>query len=484
MRLFVQLMIESIAVSLLGGFFGLLLAYAGTRAFVSLIPDTLPNPTLGLDHVTIDYRVLAFAFVMSLLSAFIFGSVPAIHAIRGDVGSLLGQGARASGTRASQRLLQGLAGLEVALGLILLTGAGLMIRSFTALQHVSPGFDLTDRLLLRVAMPRFKMAAMRQPQQRAYYTELLKRIERAPGVSSVGLISNLPLDGASVTMPFSIEGVPTPSTGGYPETQLYSVSPGYFASMGIPLMHGRVFSDRDNADSANPVIVVSESFAERCWPKDNPIGKRLKSVPATGPWFMVIGVVGDVRHDDVAVEPTIALYMPYLQHIDLLPTLSLVVHTAIDPLAAAGSVRREIAAFDRDQPVSRVTTTSRLVADATWRPRFSTLLLPVFGILALALAAIGLYGVTAYSVAQRTREIGIRMALGAAPSKILRLILVQGLRPVLVGLAVGLAASAAAARWLSGLLYGVEPNDSTTFCLVTIILISVSFLACICRVEP
>jgi putative ABC transport system permease protein len=166
-RLFGQLMTESIAVSLLGGFFGLLLAYAGTRAFVSLIPDSLPNPTLGLDHVAIDYRVLAFAFGMSLLSAFTFGSIPAANAIRSDVSSLLGQGPRASGTRAYQRLLHGLAGLEVALGLILLAGAGLMIRSFTALQHVPPGFDLTDRLLLRVPLPRFKMAAMRQPQQRA-----------------------------------------------------------------------------------------------------------------------------------------------------------------------------------------------------------------------------------------------------------------------------------------------------------------------------
>ncbi len=470
-----QLLVESLLLASAGGLLGVLGALWGVQALAKLLPETLSK----LQTVNVDARVLLFTFGVSLLTALIFGGLPALLAARAKPGQTLSDVARdVAGGTSGRYVRRVLVVSEVALAVVLLVGAGLLIRTFQLLRQVNTGFSTENMLTMRMVLPMPKYA--KPEARRAFYDETLQRVKALPGVESAGMISFLPLSFNGMNFSFSVEGQASPGDMKLPFALYRVVSPDYFQAMGIPLQRGRFFDAHDSPDSP-PVIVISRQLGERYWPGEDPTGKRLKIGPldSPNPWLTVVGVVSDVRQAGLYGDPRMDIYAPYAQdRRAFIAPRDLVLRTKGDAASVAAAVRQAVWSVDKDQPVSHVRMMDEVFAAAISQERFQALLLGLFAALALVLACVGLYGVISYAVAQRTHEIGVRMALGAQPVDVLRLVLRQGMALTFAGLVVGIGVGLLATRVLTEMLYGVTPRDPLTFVGVPALLLLVAFLAC------
>jgi putative ABC transport system permease protein len=472
-RVMRQLLTESLLLAILGCALGLLLAAWGIRALVAISPADLVN----LQGVGLNFKVLALTVAVSLLTGLLFGLAPAFEATRLNLGDALKEGGKgAAGHSArSSRLRGALVIAEVALALVLLAGAGLLIKSFLRLQGIDPGFKQENVLTMVMRLPGAKYTE--DQQMVAFYRKAGERLRALPGVLDAGMVNYLPLyGGLGARTSFTIEGRPAPPDGEGPATDVRVTDATYFRAMGIPLLRGRNFTDSEIAE-ARHVVLISEAMAKQHFPGEDPIGKRITVPMSAEPVpTEIVGIVGDVRYESLVDEayPTVYMPIPELTY----PFMTLVFRTGGDSLHIAPAVRKALLEIDPDQPVSDVRTMDEVMATTVGRARFNTLLLGLFAGLATLLAAIGIFGVMNYSVTLRTREIGLRMALGAQPREVLRLILKQGLLLTAIGIAVGLAGALALTRVMSGLLFGVGSTDPATFAAIALLLTLVSLIAC------
>jgi putative ABC transport system permease protein len=463
-RLIRQLLTESVLLGVAGGTAGLVLALWATRALSVLSAAGMPRA----DAVSIDLPVLTFGLALSLGTGLLFGAVPAWQLSGGGVHDTLKEGARGqAGSRSGRRIRDALVGAEMALSIVLLVAAGLLLRSFVALHQVDVGFARGEVLTMQVAVP---TASYGEEQQISFHEQLIRRVRAVPGVRAAGAINILPLSGNYDGRGVQIEDRPMPA-GQAPSVQSRSVTPGYFDAMGIPLVNGRGFDTRDT-QAAPLVVIVSEAMARRYWPGEDPIGKRVtfnSGIPENeqqevgGPGSReVIGVVGDVKHLGLDEATTPFFYTPHAQQPSY-HTMTLIVRGAVPPAALASSVRHEVAEMDRQVPVSDVRTLDAVLAQVTTAPRLRTILVGSFAALAVLLSLVGVYGVVGYVVSQRTREIGVRLALGARTSEVLGMLIRQGMVPVVIGLAAGLTGAVMTTRLLTGMLFGVTATDAGTY---------------------
>jgi putative ABC transport system permease protein len=477
LRLVRQFLTESVLLSVTGGAVGLLLALWGTGLLKTFIPENVSQ----VRSLSVDARVLGFTLLVSLLTGLIFGLAPAVQASRFNLNETLKEGGRdsAQGSRGN-RVRALLVVAEVAVSLVLLVGAGLLVNSFLRLRGVDPGFTKDNLLTLSVVLPRQKYPDYQR--RAAFYDEMVRRVEALPGVKAAAVTNWIPLvfQGDSIT--FSVEGRPDPAPGQgkRPAVVTRAVHPHYFRTMNIQLTQGRALDERDRADTPN-VAVISETMARKSWPGEDPVGKRFTpgELTSTNPddWITVVGVVRDVRQIELGAEPKAQMYVPYAQGWSSFAPRYLVVSTSTEPMSLAAAVRGAVWSIDRDQPVSDVRTMEEVLSASLARQRFSTLLLGLFAAVALLLAAVGIYGVMSYSVAQRTHEIGVRMALGAQRGDVLRLAVGQGLKLILCGVGVGLAAAFALTRVMESLLFGVSATDPATFAAISLVLVGAGLLA-------
>ncbi|HEV3469192.1 MAG TPA: ABC transporter permease [Pyrinomonadaceae bacterium] len=472
-RIMRQLLTESLLLAVLGGGLGLLLAMWGTDLLVSLAPADIPRTA----EVGLDARVLLFTLGVTALTGVVFGLAPAWQASKADLNETLKEGGRGSTEGTKGRLRGALVVAEVAVSLVLLVCAGLLGQSFLKLLSVEPGFEA--RGVLTADVVTLGKSFPERSQQAAFFSEVLARVAAVPGVEAVGAVNPLPLGGNFNTYSFRIEGRPAPAPGEAPVSDFRTAAPGYFRAMGIPVLRGRAFDERDTEKSP-PVMLVNEALARKYFPGEDPLGKRITTgdsgsgnPPLTRE---VVGVVGDVRHAGLEEETTPESYVSYLQR--PVSVMTVVARAAGgDAEALAASVRGAIREVNREQPVYNVRTMEQLLAESVARRRFNMTLLAVFAGLALALAAVGLYGVMSYTVTQRTHEIGIRVALGAQAADVVRLVVGQGMALALAGVAVGLFGAFALTRLMASLLYGVSATDATVYAAVALLLSSVAFLA-------
>lgn len=468
-RLVRQLLTESVVLAMCGGVTGILLARWGLDALLSLAPTSLPRIT----EIHLDSGVLVFSLALSVMTGLAFGIAPALLAARTDMNEALKQGTRGStegGIRG--RLRSALVVVEVVLALVLLGGAGLLARSFIQLAHVDPGFNPENATLLRVSLPQRKYA---QPeQQTAFANALLERVKTLPGVQAVGLTHSMPLVGDYV-LSFNIEGRPAIDPSDLPSTNYYAVTPDYFRAMGIRLVRGRIFTPQDDA-KAPRVVIVNETMARQFFPNEDPIGKRINITNGPDTWREIVGIVGDIKQYGVDKATSAQSYEPFAQ----VPftSLNVVIRTNGSPAAVLGSLRPAVYAVDKDQPVGTIRPLEEIMAESIARQRFAMLLLTVFSTVALVIAAVGIYGVMAYNVVQRTGEFGIRMALGAQQRDVLRLVLTQGGKLIGLGLVIGLVATLAASYAMRSILFNTSASDPVTLSAITVVLGAVAFVAC------
>jgi putative ABC transport system permease protein len=471
-RLTQQLLVESVLLSLLGGIVGLGLAYAGLHVLTQFIPGDLAQA----DSIAIDAKVLAFTLGIAIVTGLAFGLAPASQASNFDLNETLKEGSRDSsaGVR-GKRLRSAMVVAEVAVSFILLIGAGLLINSFIHLRNLDPGFRADHLLVMNLDLSDVRYPD--NPRRVAFFDEVVRRVQALPGVRSVAVAGNLPLVYHGDSMTIGVEGIADPPPDQMPDVIFRTVGPNYFNTMGIALVRGRDFNDNDTLDTAL-AVVVSEKTAQRFWPNEDPLGKRLKpgGTMSQSPWRTVIGVVKDVRQNDFIAQPKMQMYFDFRQTKSLVAN-ALVVRTALEPLSIATSVRNAIWSVDKDQAISNIDAMENIVAGAVARQRFSMLLLAIFAGLALVLAAVGIYGVMSYSVAQQTREIGIRMALGAQRTDVLKMTIKQGLKLVGLGLIIGLGAAFVLTRVMATLLFGISATDPLTFLTISFVLFLVAMLA-------
>ena len=472
LRVLRQLLTESVLLALCGGFCGLLLALWGIDALSAFVPENIPRA----GEIGVDGRMLAFTLVISLLTGVIFGLAPALQASKSDVNESLKEGARGASTGLRRNRFRSLLVVaEVALALMLLVGAGLLIRSFMRLQQVNPGLDPRDVVTMGIVLPFIAPSNYEKPeQQAAFFDRLLERTATLPGVQAAAIVSGLPLSGANENSNFSIEGRTVPSGGQNPQADYTMVSRDYFRAMSIPLMRGRVFTGQETKESP-AVAIISQRMAERYWPGEDPIGKRLTLSFEKSP-REIVGIVGDVKQASLNAETMPGVYLPFQQF--PYPGMTMVIRTQSDMASITSAVRRELQAIDGNVPISEVKSMEQVISASVAQRRFSMMLLGLFALVALLLSAVGIYGVMAYSVSERSHEIGIRIALGARSRDILRMVLGQGMILTLIGLAVGLAGALALTRLMSSLIYGVSATDPLTFAGVSLALGSVALLAC------
>jgi predicted permease len=473
LRLLRQLFTESVLLATAGGAAGVLLAVWGVDILLALSPENIPR----LDQVRVDGRVLGFAALGTFLSCLVFGLVPALYSVNPDLdGPLKGGGRGSAEVPGRRRLREVLVVLEFALALPLLVGAGLMINSFMRLQQVKPGFDAEHLLTMRIPLP-----AQRYPeveQAISFNEEMVRRIQTLPGVQSASVTSNLPLDNSMDTNNIDFESRPTPPGKSLDVAENMLVGPDYFRTLGIPLLKGRYLSEQDRGDTT-PVMVVSEAMARRYFPDGDATGQRLKTGGCTEcDWTTIVGVVGDVKDQGLGADVAPAMYLPFVQDPYNIRMMNLVLRAEGDPASLVAAVRREVNAIDPDLALADIKTMDQLMSASLGQSRYRGVLLGIFASVALTLAAVGIYGVIAYAVSQRTHEIGIRIALGASKRDIFRLVVGHGMILSIVGVAIGVAASLALTHLLSSLLYGVSSTDPATFTSVVMLLLTVALLAC------
>jgi len=493
-RVIAQFLTENILLSGLGAAAGLLLAAGGTRLLVALSPADIPR----LDAIHADARVLLFLLGMTLLTSLVFGLAPALRAASADLSGSLKEGGRTGSEGIERnRLRSVLVASEFALAFVLLTGAGLTIRSFIALQTVDPGFDPKGVLSLEVSVAGTSEAAA--GSREIFYRRMLENVRALPGVVSAGIINHVPLTGDMWGRSFVIEGRPAPRPGEKPNAVYRVIMPGYFETMRLALRAGRDVSFTDD-EHAPGVVIINERAAKSYWPGQNPIGKRisLRSNPDGSPaWLSVIGIAANARQTDWAAPvPFPEIYTALMQTREYLSSrgpfsyVTLVLRTNADPAPLTSAVKQTIWSFDRNLPISAVITMKKAVANATAQPRFEMFLLGIFACVSLILAVSGIYGVMSYAVARRVREIGIRMSLGASRAEVLGMIVRQGMRQALTGGTIGIACALLLARFLKGMLYSVHPADPVTFLLVAFVLFAAALCASLIparkatRIEP
>jgi putative ABC transport system permease protein len=467
LRIVRQMITESLLLAIFGGAFGALLAVAGVKLLVSLGEDNIPRTA----NVKIDATVLAFTLIISLATGLLFGLAPAIRAMKENLVDALKDGIRGgSEATVKNRTRSLLVVFESAIAVMLLIAAGLLIRSLVALQNVDPGFDPNNVLTLRVDLSRQKYNTPEKAS--TFFEQLETRVAGLPGVEAVGLITDLPLSGEARDMPYRVEGRPATSDTAFVDFR--RVNKNYFSAMRIPLRRGRNFTEQEVRQS-DQAIVVSQAFVDSVFPNEEALGKRLiiwsgiRDEP-----YEIIAIVGDTRYQSLQGEPSATMYVPTREFL----FVNLVIRTQGDPLSLVGGVRKEVNALDPDQPIAAIRPMTEWVAMSAAGARYRTTLLGLFALLAMILAATGIYGVMSYSVAQRTQEIGVRMALGARPLDVLKLVVRQGMMLALIGAIVGLAGALALTRVMSSLLFGVTERDPITFVAVAALLIVVAFISC------
>ena len=473
-----QLLTESTLLGLAGGAAGLFVAFWGVDSIVALAPGNLPR----MDQVHLDGRVLVFTLGISLVTGILFGMAPALQLPKLSIHEVVKDGGRGSTGSRRRWLRQFLVVGEIAIALVLLIGAGLLINSFWRLLRTDRGFDERNVLTVNLMLSRYSTPE----QQINFLRTVLERVAQAPGARAVGLTSALPLRGGAST-DFVIEGR-TYELGDEPSADIRTIDPNYFRAMGIPIRAGRVFADSDSADSPK-VMVINESMARRFWPNEDPIGKRVTmkdwGPPLTGE---IVGIAGDVKPDTLDADPRPTIYWPYTQFPIIFNTL--VIRGVGNPLSLVAAVKNQIWSVDPVQPIANIDTMEQVLASSVATRRFNMILISLFAATALALASVGVYGVISYTVSQRTHEIGIRMALGAKSSDVMKLVVAQGVALTMSGVVVGVGASLGLTRLMSTLLFGVGPTDIPTFSSVAVLLTVVSLAACIIparratRVDP
>jgi putative ABC transport system permease protein len=472
-RLVRQLLTESVLLSLIGGAVGLLLARWGVDLFLAFKPANLPR----LSEIGIDLRVLAFTLSVSVATGLLFGLAPALSATRLNLNEALKEGGRGStGSAARQRVRSVLVVSEIALALVLLIGAGLLIKSFWHLQSVDPGFNTANLLTMRVELPEARYREI--PKQTLFRQRLLDAMNSLPGVQA-SMISELPMSGDLLTHNFIIEGRDPLAPGDEPELVTRSVSIDYFRTMEIPLLAGRGFSVQDNADTPM-VAVINQSMVREYFPNKDPIGARFRWARGNPTaWISIVGVVGDVKHFGFERAEQPAAYTAYEQLDQPWKRwMTLVIRSNSDQAALAAHVKRQLWTVDGQIPVTRVRSMTEVMSASLAEQRFNMALLGIFAAVALTLAAVGIYGVMSYSVTQRTHEIGVRIALGADRSNVVTLVLRQGLVLTAIGVVTGLAAALALTRVMSSLLFGVSATDPLTFAIISVLLGGVALAAC------
>jgi predicted permease len=474
-RVIRQLLTESVLLALCGGALGVLLAFIGIHWTHVLGPRSVPR----LEEVGIRGDALLFTFLISVASGILFGLAPALRMARVDMLARLKNSERGSAGASAMwgrgnNLRRLLVIAELSISVVVLIAAGLLLRSFILLERVDPGFNPNNVLTVELALSGDKYQDPKA--NRAASRRFLENLERLPGVTSVGAVSSLPLSGMLAWGPIIVEGrVPLPGEK-FINADQRVVAGHYFETMQIPLLKGRYFNDDDTADKP-PVVIVDEFMAKQLWPNQDPLGKRVSFSDLKAPpvWATVVGVVGRIKQEKLDSDSRMALYFPHSQYISRL--FNLVVRTTTDPASLTSAVNHELHEVDGDLPLYGVVTMDQRVADSLARRRFTAVLLALFAGFALILAAIGIYGVMAYLVNQGTREIGIRMALGATQPSVLKLVVKQGMTLAFTGVAIGMVAAFAFARLVSGLLYGVTSNDPLTFTLVAVLLSIVALIA-------
>jgi len=472
-RLASQMLAEGLLLALAGGAAGAGLAWSGTAALAGTLPASIRfAPFREVRTVPLDPAVLAFTLGLAAITGILFSLAPMLGA-RGYAGaSLKARGATARFTAMRHALVA----IEVALAVIVLAGAGLMIKSVTRLIAVDPGLTPHHVLTMNIALPQADTYG--PPVRTTFCDDVQREVGALPGVASVAAISHLPLSGANAGRTFTIEGRPAPSATEGPSASYRLTCPGYFKTLGIPILRGRDFTSADSVNAADAVI-VNETAASRYWPNQDPVGQRLKLGPpaSENPWMTVVGVARDVRHFGLDSEARREMFRPYSQAV--WPRMTITVRTATEPLAMAQMVRSALARIDPDQPVSRVRSMDQVIEESIGSRRFPMLLLALFSAVALVLTATGVYGVVSYVVSQRMREMGIRMALGARAAQVIRLVLRRSLAPIGAGIAVGVAGSLAASRLLTALLFHVEPGDPAVLGGIVLLLGASAVAACI-----
>jgi len=470
-----QLLTESVLLALAGGVLGLAIAYSSVKALIVAVPSIPGGSDIGIDPM-----VMLFTLGVSVLTGLLFGIVPALQTSHSNLHETLKEGGRTgsadvSGTVMRRVLVVG----EVALALTLLVGAGLLIKSVARLQHVSPGFDPDRLLTFNIALPNVKYAT--DTARRQFYDAALERLAQVPGVVSIGATTNMPFGGNWSTGSFNIEGyTPGPNQPG-PWGDIRIVSPDFFRALRVPVQQGRVFTQQDGPGQ-QLVAVIDEEFVHKYFRDQNALGKRIyfDANPGKQPdYITIVGVVGHTMHEALDAKPRIQLYFSYRQ----LPgnfspsAMSIAVRTTGDPLVMARPVREALHTVDKDMPMSNIKSMDDLLESSLGQRRLSMILLGAFSAIALLLASLGIYGVLAYSVTQRSRELGIRMALGAARGRVLRLVIGQGMALAVIGIAIGLAGALALTRLLASQLYSITPTDPGTFAAVAFLLAAIAFVA-------
>jgi putative ABC transport system permease protein len=473
-RVIRQLLTESILLSLVGGAAGLLVAYWGVRGLVAIMPANQLNALPFLTTLHLDGSILLFSFGLSLFTGIVFGLAPALQSSRPDVNEVLKEGGRTTAGGAGHRLRSAFVMTEVALAVVLLVGAGLMMKSLLHLLQSNVGFNPDNVLTMTVALPPAKYED--ENRQIAFYEQLNERVRSLPGVSGVGTVNILPLQSGNTTRVY-VEGDPVPMPGQELEANIRTVDESYFPTLGVPLIAGRAFDERDKAN-APAVVIIGKSMADRIFAGRDPVGRRLLYAGVKAPPIMVVGVVGDVKIGglDDAIRPVI--YYPFRQNAGT--GTNLVVRTDGDPTALAGVIRNEAHTLEPEIAIFNVLAMEQIISQspAAFMRRFPAMLIGIFAGVALLLASVGIYGVVSYSVSQQTHHIGVRMALGAQASDILKMILREGLTLALAGMLLGVVAALGLMRLLRSLLFDVQTTDATTFAFVLATLFVVALFAC------
>jgi predicted permease len=471
-----QLVTESLVLASAGGLFGLILVIVGVPALVRRLPADLPRAA----EIVVDWRVVVFTTAVSILTGVLFGLVPLFQSRRVSANDSLKQGGRAI-VMDQSRLRCSLIVGQVAIAMILLVGAGLMTKSLWKLTQVSPGFQTEHILTARLSLPpqyanRYVFGTGKHPKISQFQSELLQRVREIPGVKLAAFTSYLPMSGVDNSWGFSIEGRTPNPPGVYDVTNYRPVSAGYFETMGISVLRGRDFSSRDTED-APLVVLVNAAMVQTWWKGKNPIGDQVRFGDEPQPWRTVVGVVADVHHDSLEAKPEPEMYVPYAQVPNVEARPVIVLRTSVDPTSLIGALRKAVSDVDPNVPMDHTETMKQLVYGSEGESRFRTVVVLLFAFLALFVASIGLYGVMSYSVTQRTREFGIRMAVGASRSAILRSVLAQAAKLVSIGISLGIIGAVLLARLIATLLYGVTPFDIATLVSVSILLAFVALAA-------